>query len=405
MASIKVKFRPSSATGGEGCIYYQIIHNRKVRQLSPGYKIYNNEWNEKYSKPDTNDPTREKTIAAIGERIQQDMERLNKIDREKRINGNVYSADCIINEFKRQMDVFSIDSFTESRIESLRNHGRQRTADCYSCALKSFKRFLLSSGVTDSVNNIMIDIITPHTLEAYEAWLKNSNVTLNSISCYMRTLRAIYNRAVDAGAVEQQYPFRHVYTGIGKTVKRSLTLAEMKRLKLLDLSWKPQLEHARDIFLLSFYLRGMSFIDMAFLEKDNLRKNHLTYRRHKTGQRLEIAWTKEMQEIVNKYPRYENSPFLLPILLGEEANRCYRNVCNRINRNLKGVAELAAISIPLTTYCARHSWASIAKATGVPTSVISDGMGHDSERTTQIYLASLDTSIVDRANSKVIASI
>lgn len=146
-------------------------------------------------------------------------------------------------------------------------------------------------------------------------------------------------------------------------------------------------------------LRGMSFIDMSFLRKSDLSNGYVTYRRKKTGQQLTIEWTKEMQMILDKYP--ENaSDYLLPIIRKRGTNEryTYRNVGYNINHNLKTIAGMVGVSIPLTLYVARHSWASAAKAKGIPLSVISEGMGHDSEATTQIYLSSLDTSVVDNAN-------
>ena len=158
--------------------------------------------------------------------------------------------------------------------------------------------------------------------------------------------------------------------------------------------------------MMSFFLRGMSFIDMAFLKKSDLKCGYLTYRRRKTGQQLVIAWTKEMQMLLDKYPE-NRSDYLLPIIRNPGTNeRCtYRNVGYNINHNLKRIAGMVGIAIPLTLYVARHCWASAAKAKGIPISVISEGMGHDSETTTQIYLASLDTSVVDRANSLILSSI
>ena len=160
------------------------------------------------------------------------------------------------------------------------------------------------------------------------------------------------------------------------------------------------------MFLMSFFLRGMSFVDMAFLKKTDLKNGYIIYRRRKTGQSLVIAWTKEMQVLLDKYP--ENSTeYLLPIIRNPDVNErsTYRNVGYNINHNLKKIAVIVGVSIPLTLYVARHSWASAAKAKGIPLSVISEGMGHDSEATTRIYLSSLDTSVVDRANSLILKSL
>lgn len=145
---------------------------------------------------------------------------------------------------------------------------------------------------------------------------------------------------------------------------------------------------------------------MAFLKKTDLKNGYVTYRRRKTGQQLIIEWTKEMQMILDKYPE-NKSDYLLPVIRNPGLNeRCtYHNVSYNINHNLKKVAKIVSITIPLTMYVARHSWASAAKAKGIPISVISEGMGHDNEATTQIYLASLDTSVVDKANNLILKSL
>ena len=158
--------------------------------------------------------------------------------------------------------------------------------------------------------------------------------------------------------------------------------------------------------MMSFMLRGMSFIDMAYLRKTDLANGYIVYRRRKTGQQLTIEWTKDMQLLLDKYPE-NSSDYLLPIIRNPDTNdRCiYRNTGYNINHNLKAVAKMVGITIPLTLYVARHSWASAAKSKGIPLSVISEGMGHDSEATTQIYLASLDTSVVDKANSIILKSL
>ena len=185
-----------------------------------------------------------------------------------------------------------------------------------------------------------------------------------------------------------------------------MTLPVIKKIKELDLSMTPALDYARDMFLMSFYLRGMSIIDMAFLRKSDLVNGSVVYRRRKTGQKLTIFWTSEMQSILEKYS--ENaSQYLLPIIknVGINERVCYRNAGYNINRNLKKIAKIINLDFKLTMYVARHSWASAAKTKGIPISVISEGMGHESEATTQIYLASLDTSVVDRANDLIISSI
>lgn len=400
MASIKVKFRPSTVADHEGTIYYQIIHERKVRQLLSDYRVYPSEWDESRSMVITTQKSERKSfILSIRERIRWDVERLTKIDRKLNANGLTYTADDVIDEFNRYANEYSLFNFMECIIVKLKQNGKVRTSETYKSALSSFKKFRQDE-------DIMLDCLTSEIMEAYEAWHKGRGVAPNTISFYTRILRAVYNRAVEDDIIENRNPFKHVYTGVDKTVKRALPLPVIKKIKALDLSLNASLDFARNMFLMSFYLRGMSFIDMAFLKKSDLKNGYVTYRRRKTGQQLIIEWTKEMQMILDKYP--ENATdYLLPIIKNPGTNeRCtYRNMGYNINHNLKKIAKMVGVQIPLTLYVARHSWASAAKAKGIPLSVISEGMGHDSEATTQIYLASLDTSVVDRANSLILKSL
>lgn len=400
MASIKVKFRPSTVADREGSIYYQIIHERKVRQLLTDYRVLPSEWDENRSMVTTDQKSERKPIIlSIRERIRWDVERLNKIDRKLDADGLIYTADDVIDEFNRYAHEYSLFNFMESIIARLKQNGKIRTSETYRATLNSFKKFRKDE-------DIMLDSITSEIMESYEAWHKNRGVTPNSISFYTRILRAVYNRAVEDDIIENRNPFRKVYTGVDKTVKRALPLPVIKKIKALDLSLTPALDFARDMFMMSFYLRGMSFIDMAFLKRTDLKNGYVTYRRRKTGQQLIIEWTKEMQLILDKYPE-NKSDYLLPVIRNPGTNeRCtYRNTGYNINHSLKKIAGMVGVTIPLTLYVARHSWASAARAKGIPISVISEGMGHDSEATTQIYLASLATSVVDKANSIILNSL
>lgn len=400
MASIKVKFRPSTVADHEGSIYYQIIHERKVRQLPTDYHVFPSEWDENRSMVTTvQKSVRKSFILSIRERIRWDVERLSKIGRKLDAEGLSYSAGDVIDEFNRYANEYSLFNFMESVIAKLKQNGKVRTSETYRSALNSFKKFRNSE-------DIMLDCITSEIMESYEAWHKNRGVTPNTISFYTRILQAVYHRAVEEDIIENRNPFRRVYTGVDKTVKRALPLTVIKKIKALELSLTPTLDFARDMFLMSFYLRGMSFIDMAFLKKTDLNNGYVTYRRRKTGQQLIIEWTKEMQVILDKYPE-NKSDYLLPVIRNTGLNeRCtYRNTGYNINHNLKRIAEMVGVTIPVTLYVARHSWASAAKAKGIPLSVISEGMGHDSEATTKIYLASLDTSVVDKANSLILNSL
>lgn len=268
--------------------------------------------------------------------------------------------------------------------------------------------YILGLAYMIPINRKFIKYIQPYDINSelmteYEAYLRSNGVSQNSSSFYMRILRAVYNRSVEKGLTEQKYPFRYVYTGIEKTIKRAVSFKVIKQIRDLDLAPYPTLDYVRDMFLFSFYTRGMSFVDMAYLKKKDLSGGVLSYRRKKTGQQLFIKWEQCMQDIVDKYPPNESS-YLLPIIKSAEKDERsqYKNASCLINRNLKIIGSKLGLSIPLTMYVARHSWASIAKSKNIPVTVISEGMGHDSEVTTQIYLAALDTSIIDRANNMIL---
>ena len=396
MASIKVKFRPSIRENKEGTIYYQIIHNRVIRQLKTDYQLYMYEWNEDDNAIIATNISRQNYLQSIEERINWDIKRLQSIIKQLENKQVKYTADDIISTFQKQAKEQSLFNFMQSIISQLQQMGKQRTSETYRATLRSFMRFRED-------RDIMLEEIDSNTMLMYEAYLHNRELTKNTTSFYMRILRAVYNRAVEKELTSNRNPFKHVYTGIDKTVKRAVSLKTVKRIKEMDLSMNPSLDFARDMFIFSFYTRGMSFVDMAYLRKKDLNGNILSYRRRKTGQQLFIKWEKCMQEIIDKYNTDFCSPYLLPILKYPYDNRNhYKNVLFRTNKYLKEVAKMAGIPVPLTLYVARHSWASIAKSKNIPISVISEGMGHYSEMTTQIYLASLDNAVVDRANAQIL---
>ncbi|MCM1517055.1 MAG: site-specific integrase [Pseudoflavonifractor sp.] len=410
MTTVKVKYRPSVHPDRKGAIFFQITHDRKVRQFNTEYRIFNDEWDATRSRPILRCVSVGKTaVTTVSELIRRDIERLTRIVGRFEARGLPYTADDVIDGFKRYMREYSLGGYMESLIENLRRNGKTRTSETYTAALNSFRTFQSQHGCGDiglTAGDLMLDCLTSEVMEAYEAWHKARGNTPNTISFYTRILRAVYNRAVVGGIIADRNPFRRVYTGIDKTVKRALPLEVIRKIRTLDLSSTPRLDHARDMFLMSFYLRGMSFIDMAFLKKSDLRNGYVTYRRRKTGQRLTIAWTHEMGMVLDKYPD-NPTRYLLPIIttVGRNERWAYRNVGYNINRSLKVIAAMVGVEIPLTMYVARHSWASVAKSKGIPLSVISQGMGHDSEATTQIYLASLDASVVDKANAAIIGSL
>lgn len=400
MTSIKVKFRPSSVTGQEGTIYYRIIHERIPRQIISQYHIFPFEWDKRQSTVKVNRlSNRRQLLESISEGVRTDVERLKKIIFRLDAAGLSYSTGEVIDEFKRFKFEYSLFNYMEKLIDKLKLNGRIRTSETYSATLRSFKKFR-------NGKDLMLDTLNSETMEAFEAWHQRRGVIPNTISFYNRILRAVYNRAVEDGGIENKRPFRHVYTGVDKTVKRALPIQEIKKIKVLDLSRTPELDYARDIFIMSFMLRGMSLIDMAYLQKSDRTNGYITYRRRKTGKQMTIGWTEEMQMIIDKYPS-NKTHYLLPILYRYNNNdkTAYRKVFYFINNNLKKIERILNYDFRLTMYVARHSWASAARAKGIPLSIISEGMGHNSEKTTQIYLSNLDSSAIDKANSIILKSL
>ena len=327
--------------------------------------------------------------------MRDDIARLTTVIDELNNRKNGYTANDIVKKFHETIAGPSFFRFMKEVIVQLKRLGKEGIVETYTTTLKSFMRFRKG-------NDILIDDIDSDLMMEYEAYLKSRNVSMNTVSFYNRILRAVYNRAVEKELTVQRNPFRHVYTGIGKTVKRAIPLKAIRQIKEQDLSSKPSADFARDMFMFSFYTRGMAFVDMAYIKKTDLQNGTLSYCRRKTGQRLYIKWEKCMQDILDKYPP-NDTEYLLPIITKADNERTqYRNALRLINNKLKDIAEWTGIRMNLTMYVTRHSWASIAKSQNIPLAVISESMGHDSESTTQIYLASLDSSTIDKANELIL---
>lgn len=399
MASLKIKFRPSTTEGKEGILYYQIIHKRIIRQVSTCFKVFINEWDTKTEDIiiDYLNINRKDYLDSIQYKILNDKRRFETIVQRLAIQNGIFTVDDITERFRKQTDKSSLFSFMESLIASYKRHGQYRTSETYLSTLNSLKRFRNNKDVE------LIDL-NEEFIISYEHYLKTEGVQHNTISFYMHRLRAVYNKAVDEGFIEQRHPFKHIKIGIEKTIKRAIPIRYIKKLKALELKESSSKDLARDIFLFSFYTRGMSFVDIAHLQKKDLKDGILSYRRKKTGQKLFIHWESCMAQIATKYCSKESSPLIFKFLdeTKGDIRKQYHNTLTIINRNLKLLGKDIGLEIPLTMYVARHSWATIARSEGVPISIISEGMGHENEKTTQIYLASLDNKIIDKANKKIL---
>ena len=399
MTSVKLKFRPSTSPNREGSLIFQLIHDRTLRRIKSTYKIFSNEWDEAAGQILLPPPSslRFRYLQLLSFDVNWELHRLQRMAEVWTSEDPSCDIDDVVRNFTSTLnDHHSVFKFINAQIQRKKQLGKIRSSETYQATLNSFMRF--RKGI-----DLSFDMIDPEMMELYEADLRRQGLTRNTSSFYMRILRTNYKLAVEQGLTRDRMPFRHVYCGIDKTIKRSISLADIKRIKDLDLSLHPVLDYTRDMFLFSFYTRGMSFIDMAYLKRSDLKNGYLSYRRKKTGQLLTIEWTPQMQDILDKY-RPCPTRYLLPIITREDGNerRQYQNQMMKINRHLKDIARLARVPVPLSLYYSRHSWATIARGKAIPISVISEGLGHDSEATTLIYLDSIKCQEVDKANRKIL---
>ena len=402
MATVKIKFRASSVAGKEGTLYYHIIHQRKLRWISTDYHVYPEEWNaRKSSVIVSNSNNRQAHLQLIQSQIDWEMRQMQCIIHDKEMDGVSYSVDDLANEIQQLPTSQSVFTFFRKQIAKKEQMQCVGTKNNYTNAVNRFIEFRNQKDLTFSQ-------MTADMMEMYQAWLWNRGVGQNTVSFYLRTLRTLHHKAVEAGQATSNDIFAHVQTANVRTAKRAISVKDIRKIEKLDLPRGSSLDKARDMFLFSFYLRGMAFVDMAFLKKSDLKCGLVSYNRRKTHQNLNIEWIKPMQAIIAKYAEQtKDSPYMLPILTGKETSPYtqYRKVEYNTNYNLKKIGKMIGLKIPLTTYVARHTWASIALHMNIPIATISEGMGHNSYKTTQIYLESIDVATINEANRRIIRKI
>lgn len=292
-----------------------------------------------------------------------------------------------------------MQGFTHELGKELLAQNKDRTARAYQTAV---------ARLCDFCNNpeLPLSAITSTLMIDFERHLFNEGLGRNTISSYMRSLRAIYNKAVEMQLILAQTtpPFKNVFTGVEPTRKRALNMDEINRLTAVNVKGNDKLFFALQLFLFGFHAKGMSFVDMAYLKKSDLRGDTIRYRRKKTKGLIELKITKSLREIIRYFtPMAKNSPYLLPIITskGKDERLQYESALRLQNKRLNALGKLAKLPYPLSTHVCRHSWASFAKQLGTPLAVISDSLGHSSQQTTQIYLASIGQDVLDKVSERV----
>lgn len=297
----------------------------------------------------------------------------------------------------------------DSEVDSLQGRRYYGRANSYSSARNSFGRFLAACGLGSEAakahsGDVRLSQITATVIGAYEKWLHENGVVRNTVSFYMRILRAVYNRAVRKCGLVVNNPFADVYTGNDRTEKRNVNKFVVQQLINLDLSHSRGLEFARDMFLFSFLTRGMPFVDMAYLRWSDIKGKTLTYCRHKTGQQIKQTIDPQAMRIIEHW-HVAGSAMVFPILdtTADEGDiyRQYRSALSLHNKRLRKISAMIGDDVHLTSYVARHTWATMAWECGVPLVEISIVLGHTSERTTRIYLDVWDSPRLDRHCQRV----
>lgn len=313
MASFKLKFRPSTAKDKTGTLYFQVIHRRSTRTVCTDYHVTPEEWDGQTSSVRvTGTPERQAKLRLIVSKVRWDCRQIASLITEKEQALVEYTADDIASAFRRLPPCQTWFGFIHGMVAKKLRMGRTGTAKTYLDALASFSRFR-------DGEDIAIDALDAELMNRYEAWLKGRGVKRNSSSCYLRTLRTLYRKAAEKGLTTDRDIFRHVFTGFAATAKRALPLDTIRAVRRLPLPEGSTLAFARDMFMLGIYLQGISFVDMAYLRKDDIRNGLLQYSRRKTGQGISVGWEPAMQEIVDAYAHLtEGSPYLLPVITRQD---------------------------------------------------------------------------------------
>ena len=296
-------------------------------------------------------------------------------------------------------------------IGMLKREGKFPAMHVYACTLRSYEKFCAEErypkNTTASLS--MQEIFTPERLKEYEDWLAGQQSSPNTISTYMRTLQAVYNRWMSPG-IEGYNPvlFKDVYTKVESRTKRALTAEQMEQLRNTDFSvLTPCQQQVLTYFLLMFMLRGMPFIDLAHLRKSDLRNRRITYRRHKTGKLMVVDVPPDAMRLLQKYRDKTDSEYLVPLLHGglfmEEHHQRYQETLRHFNRELARLMKQLLPGVSVSSYTARHTWATLAYHSGVPVGLISQSLGHSSIRVTMTYLKPFDAEVIDRVNKQVIS--
>lgn len=399
MASLKLLLNKGrTRSDGTFPLVFQLIHRRQKKLLYTPYRLAETEFDVERALVVQSAESRRsrRQVNAMNRELRQMSHQLRSCIRRLEQRDQLFTADDVVRMYRKAYERVGLLAYFDMQVERKREQNKRGMAAALHSTRASVSAFLGGR----SVNVSDVDAALVH---AYEEFLAGRGVSRNTVCYYMRNFRVVYNRAREEGlSVGAGDAFAHMHVGPCRTVKRALADDSLRRLLEADFSGSRAMDMARDLFLFSFYTRGMPFVDVVCLRKSDVQGGVITYSRHKTGQSLQIALLPQTEALIRKYDN--PSEFVFPLLVRfgvDDKYVSYRKALGWMNYHLKCIARACGITTRLTTYVARHSWATRAKLLGVPVSVISESLGHTSERTTQIYLKEFDRSVVDAANERV----
>ena len=387
-----VCYKSKTLSNGEHPLMIRVCKDGKKKYKSLGVSVNPKFWNFEKNTLKPNSPNYEYLNKIIADKASELSKEIVKLKSERK----EFTASTLIEENSQQVNPKTVNDLFCERIEHLKDEGRRG----YMLSVKQVYNSLLM--FNKHLDIYFTDIDIPF-LRKYETWLRKQELAENTIGIRFRTLRAIYNLAIEQNIVKtENYPFKKYKVARlhEETAKRSLFKEDIERI----LAYKSANNYMRfpiDIFAFTYYCGGINFMDIANLTQANIMEDRLIYKRHKTGKLIKIPLCQQALELIKKYHCKEN-PYLFPILSSfheteiQKANRIHK-VITKVNKRLKEVGEKLNLPITLTTYVARHSQATVMKKAGVSTAVIREIMGHSSERVTQIYLDSFDNEQINEA--------
>ncbi len=376
----------------ENPLMIRVCKDRKMKYLSLGLSINPDFWDFKKNKPKINYPNKEELEKLIADKLtlfSAKIMELKAMDKE-------FTATTLVENVNKNNKPKTVNDVFLGYLERLTSE--KRTG--YMLSVKQVYNSLVKYNRHLNIHFSDIDIAW---LRKYETWLRNSGIGENTIGIRFRTLRAIYNLAISEDIVKPEYyPFKNYKVSkLHKdTAKRSITKEDINKV-LSYKSRNPYTKFPIDLFTFTYLMGGINFVDIAYLTKENIVDDRLIYTRRKTGRLIKLPLQPKAIGIIQKYSKSDNS-YLFPIFSAyhkteqQRLNRVHK-VIGKVNKRLKEIGKELNLPIDLTTYVARHSYATVLKRAGVSTSIICESLGHSSEKVTQIYLDSFENSQIDEA--------